>query len=71
MHTEVVARVLAHGDGRLFGSARSLWFRMRSWSARLGCAVHGHDLLIRTDRGRRLYLRCETCGYESPGWMLK
>ena len=31
------------------------------------CAIRGHDLLLRFGR-RRLWLRCDHCGWESPGW---
>ena len=32
------------------------------------CALHGHDLLLHFERGRRVYLRCVNCGHETPGW---
>jgi hypothetical protein len=32
------------------------------------CALHGHDLLLHFERGRRVYLRCVKCGHETPGW---
>jgi hypothetical protein len=31
------------------------------------CAIRGHELFMRFEP-RRLSLRCESCGYESPGW---
>ena len=31
------------------------------------CAIRGHELFLRFEP-RRLSLRCESCGYESPGW---
>jgi len=31
------------------------------------CGLHGHDALLHYERNR-MYLRCITCGYESPGW---
>jgi hypothetical protein len=31
------------------------------------CAWRGHDATIHAADGR-LWLRCETCRYESPGW---
>ena len=31
------------------------------------CGLHGHDALLQYDRNR-IYLRCTSCGYESPGW---
>ena len=31
------------------------------------CAIRGHELFMHFEP-RRLSLRCESCGYESPGW---
>ena len=31
------------------------------------CGFHGHDALLQFDRDR-LYLKCYSCGFESPGW---
>ena len=31
------------------------------------CGLHGHDALLQYERNR-MYLRCTSCGYESPGW---
>jgi len=31
------------------------------------CRLHGHDALLQYERNR-IYLRCTSCGYESPGW---
>jgi hypothetical protein len=31
------------------------------------CGLHGHDALLKYERNR-IYLRCTSCGYESPGW---
>jgi hypothetical protein len=31
------------------------------------CGLHGHDALLHYERNR-IYLRCTSCGYESPGW---
>lgn len=31
------------------------------------CGMHGHEHMLQHDRGR-LFLRCATCGHESPGW---
>jgi hypothetical protein len=33
------------------------------------CALHGHDSLLQFGRDR-MYLRCVSCGYETPGWEL-
>ena len=35
------------------------------------CGLHGHDLLLHFERGRRVCLRCVNCGHETPGWSTK
>jgi hypothetical protein len=31
------------------------------------CSLHGHDAILQYER-TRIFLRCTSCGYESPGW---
>ena len=31
------------------------------------CGLHGHDALLQFGHDR-MYLKCTTCGHESPGW---
>jgi hypothetical protein len=33
------------------------------------CGMHGHDNLLQFEHDR-MYLRCVSCGHESPGWEL-
>ena len=33
------------------------------------CSLHGHDPLLHYDQ-TRIYLRCASCGHETPGWKL-
>jgi hypothetical protein len=33
------------------------------------CGLHGHDSLLHFERDR-MYLRCVSCGHETPGWEL-
>jgi hypothetical protein len=33
------------------------------------CGLHGHDSLLQFKRDR-MFLKCVSCGYESPGWEL-
>ena len=33
------------------------------------CALHGHDSLLQFEHDR-MFLKCVSCGYESPGWAL-
>jgi len=39
-------------------------------AARLGqllCAIGGHDAMLHFE-GKRLMMRCTSCGYDTPGW---
>ena len=31
------------------------------------CGLHGHDSLLQFERDR-MFLRCVSCGHETPGW---
>ena len=31
------------------------------------CGLQGHDPLLQVE-AKRMFLRCTTCGYETPGW---
>jgi hypothetical protein len=33
------------------------------------CALHGHDSLLQFEQ-ERMFLKCVSCGYETPGWEL-
>jgi hypothetical protein len=33
------------------------------------CGLHGHDDLLQFEQDR-MYLKCVSCGHESPGWTL-
>jgi hypothetical protein len=33
------------------------------------CGLHGHDSLLQFEQDR-MYLRCASCGHETPGWEL-
>ena len=33
------------------------------------CGMHGHDNLLQFEHDR-MFLRCVSCGHESPGWAL-
>jgi hypothetical protein len=36
---------------------------------RLICGLHGHDNLLQFEEDR-MFLKCVSCGHESPGWEL-
>ncbi len=42
----------------VFDRMRQLW-----------CGIHGHDALLQFEQ-ERMFLRCVSCGHESPGWEL-
>jgi hypothetical protein len=33
------------------------------------CGLHGHDSLLQFEQDR-MYLKCVSCGHQSPGWEL-
>ncbi len=33
------------------------------------CGLHGHDSLLQFEQDR-MFLRCVSCGHETPGWMI-
>ena len=48
-------------------SARGLWSRAVGYVQAAVCGLHGHDPMLQFEQGR-MYLRCASCGYQSPGW---
>ena len=47
------------------GSATTIVAKVRQ----LFCGMHGHDSLLQFEQDR-MFLRCVSCGHESPGWEL-
>jgi hypothetical protein len=47
--------------------ARGLWERAFGHVQAAVCGLHGHDPMLQFEQGR-MYLRCSSCGYQSPGW---
>jgi hypothetical protein len=47
---------------------RSLWDRASRSIQSAMCGIHGHDPLLQVE-GNRMFLRCTTCGHETPGWV--
>jgi hypothetical protein len=59
-----------HGTAPQIGVRVALLKAIESGLSHLGqflCAIRGHELFMHFEP-RRLSLRCESCGYESPGW---
>ena len=48
-------------------STRGLWARAVGHVQAAVCGLHGHDPMLQFEQGR-MFLRCASCGYESPGW---
>lgn len=44
--------------GRVFDRVRQMY-----------CGLHGHDSMLQFEQDR-MFLRCASCGYETPGWSL-
>jgi hypothetical protein len=47
---------------------RTLWDRATRSIGTAMCAFHGHDPLLQVE-GNRMFLRCTSCGHETPGWI--
>jgi hypothetical protein len=59
-----------HGRGSRVGVRVALSNAVETGFRHVGqflCAIRGHELFMHFEP-RRLSLRCESCGYESPGW---
>lgn len=41
-----------------------------TWMHSVVCGLQGHDNLLQFARGR-MFLKCVSCGHESPGWNVK
>jgi hypothetical protein len=46
---------------------RGLWARAVESLQTAVCGLHGHDPMLQFEQGR-MFLRCVSCGYQSPGW---
>lgn len=60
-HDQLGSAGETHADGlggRVFG-----WVRQRI------CGMHGHDAMLQFEQ-ERMFLRCVSCGHETPGWEL-
>ena len=60
-HQGVSNRSETHGEG--------LGERVIDRLRHLVCGFHGHDTLLQFEHGR-MFLRCASCGHETPGWEL-
>jgi len=42
---------------------------MLDWIRQTVCGMHGHDSLLQFEQ-ERMFLKCVSCGHETPGWEL-
>jgi len=54
-------------EGARTGLMRQIWTRAAQSLRSAVCGLQGHDPLLQV-QGRRLFLRCTSCGHETPGW---
>jgi hypothetical protein len=69
MVTNYPHTIASQGDGSTRGEAygEGLGERVIDRLRHLVCGLHGHDTLLQFDHGR-MFLRCVSCGHETPGW---
>jgi hypothetical protein len=44
-----------------------LWARALGRVGQILCGLRGHDSVLHFE-GKRVMMRCTSCGYDSPGW---
>jgi hypothetical protein len=69
MITNAPAHVFVADAAMPSADARSSRYvdRFLGWFQQTLCALHGHDALLQYERNR-IFLRCTSCGHETPGW---
>lgn len=58
-HNEAIASAVPARDG--------VGVRVMVKVRQMMCGLHGHDNLLQFERDR-MFLRCVSCGHETPGW---
>jgi NAD-dependent SIR2 family protein deacetylase len=66
MLTEVLPKALHQAEAFEVRAGQALR-AASTWFQEAGCAVTGHDYLVRAE-GNPLFLRCADCGHQTPGW---
>lgn len=66
MFTDALPKGAAH-PADVDTAVRRVVRRARRWAQETACGLHGHDYLLQTGN-HRVFLRCATCGHETPGW---
>jgi hypothetical protein len=69
MVTNYPHSVASRADGSIGGETHGegLGDRVIDRLRHLVCGLHGHDTLLQFEQGR-MFLRCVSCGHETPGW---
>jgi|WetSurSiteA1Bulk_404760.scaffolds.fasta_scaffold194325_1 hypothetical protein len=62
---EIVTQPVTAAENAPDKAISRLWKRVQA----VLCSVRGHDPLLHFDQNR-IYLRCASCGHETPGWEL-
>lgn len=60
-------RVETENDAQPGG--RGLAMRVLNQVRQTFCGMQGHDSMVQFERDR-MFLRCDSCGHESPGWTI-
>jgi hypothetical protein len=56
-------------DGDAYRADEGIGTAMVAKVRQVFCGMHGHDNLLQFEQDR-MFLRCVSCGHESPGWEL-
>jgi len=49
------------------GTENSLMARVVTRVGQVFCGLHGHDSVLHFE-GKRVMMRCTSCGHDTPGW---
>lgn len=69
MFTVALPKLRPHSVDINFNGLRDRLQRACSLARESRCAFRGHDHLLQFTSGR-VFLRCATCGHETPGWQI-
>jgi hypothetical protein len=59
----------AHANGHVQQEEEGIGGRVLDWMRQSLCGLHGHDALLQFQHDR-MFLKCVSCGHETPGWEL-
>lgn len=61
--------IASNRDGVEVGTTEGLGERVLDRVRQALCGLHGHDALMHFEQ-ERMFLKCASCGHETPGWEL-